>query len=196
HVLISVSLFFPTRCSSDLVILAIFMQDMLGFTAFESGLALLPGAIVVGIMNPITGRIFDQYGAKWLTFIGLFILVITKFMFTNLTTETTFTYIAVVNALRLLSVSMIIMPVTTAGLNQLPSRLIPHGTAMNNTMRQVAGAMGTALLVTVMTTTVRPDEGIDGMIHGVNMSFLVAGITAVIAFVLPFFVKKPSSNER
>src|SRR5699024_9653210 len=178
------------------VILPIFMQDMLGFTAFESGLALLPGAIVVGIMNPITGRIFDQYGAKWLTFIGLFILVITTFMFTNLTTETTFTYIAVVNALRLLSVSMIIMPVTTAGLNQLPSRLIPHGTAMNNTMRQVAGAMGTALLVTVMTTTVRPDEGIDGMIHGVNMSFLVAGITAVIAFVLPFFVKKPSSNER
>src|SRR5699024_12585256 len=66
-----------------------------GFTAFESGLALLPGAIVVGIMNPITGRIFDQYGAKWLTFIGLFILVITTFMFTNLTTETTFTYIAV-----------------------------------------------------------------------------------------------------
>src|SRR5699024_3927560 len=116
----------------------------------------------------------------------------TTFMFTNLTTETTFTYIAVVNALRLLSVSMIIMPVTTAGLNQLPSRLIPHGTAMNNTMRQVDGAMGTALLVTVMTTTVRPDEVIDSMMHIVHMSFLVDGITAVIDIVLPCFVNKTS----
>ncbi|HEX6595174.1 MAG TPA: DHA2 family efflux MFS transporter permease subunit [Bacillota bacterium] len=177
------------------VVLPIFMQDMLGFTAFESGLALLPGAIIVGMMNPITGKIFDRYGAKWLTFIGLFLLVITTFMFTVLSTETSFTYIAVVNALRLMSVSMVIMPVTTAGLNQLPPRLIPHGTAMNNTMRQVAGAVGTALLVTVMTTSRQPEAGVDGLIHGVNMSFVVAGITAVIAFLLSFFMKTPPPQK-
>ena len=48
------------------VILPILMQDMLGFTAFESGLMLLPGALLMGIMNPITGRLFDKFGARWL----------------------------------------------------------------------------------------------------------------------------------
>ena len=46
---------------------------------------------------------------------------------------------------------MVMMPVSTNGLNQLPRHLYPHGTAMNNTLNQVAGAIGTALLVTIMT---------------------------------------------
>lgn len=171
------------------VVLPLLMQNMLGFTAFESGLALLPGALLMGIMNPITGRIFDKFGAKWLSIIGLSILVITTFMFTNLSDQTSFTYLAVVNAVRMLGVAMVMMPVTTAGLNQLPPELIPHGTAMNNTMRQVAGAVGTALLVTVMTNNKIPGEGVNGLIHGVNVSFIVAGITAIIGLVLSFFIK-------
>lgn len=173
------------------VVLPLMMQNMLGFTALESGLALLPGALLMGIMSPITGRLFDKFGAKWLSIIGLAILVITTFMFAILTEETTFTYIAVVNAARMFGISMIMMPVTTAGLNQLPTKLIPHGTAMNNTMRQVAGSVGTALLVTVMTSNIIPDQGVSGMLHGVNISFIVAGIFAIIAFFMAFFIKKP-----
>ncbi|WP_042224379.1 MDR family MFS transporter [Oceanobacillus manasiensis] len=171
------------------VILPLLMQNMLGFTAFESGLMLMPGALLMGIMNPITGRLFDKFGARWLAIIGLSILVITTFMFTNLDEQTTFMYLTVVNVFRMIGVAMVMMPVTTAGLNQLPSNLIPHGTAMNNTMRQVSGAVGTALLVTVMTTTALPDQGVNGMIHGVNMSFIVAGITAIIGLILAFFLK-------
>ncbi|MFY9273452.1 MAG: DHA2 family efflux MFS transporter permease subunit, partial [Thermacetogeniaceae bacterium] len=126
------------------VILPIFMQNMLGFSAFESGLMLLPGAVIMGVMNPISGRLFDRFGARWLAITGLSILTVTTFMFTHLTTQTTFTYLAVTHALRMFGVSMVLMPVTTAGLNQLPTHLIPHGTAMNNTMRQIAGAVGTA----------------------------------------------------
>ncbi|WP_052158869.1 MDR family MFS transporter [Halobacillus sp. BBL2006] len=177
-------------------VLPILMQDMLGFTAFESGLMLLPGALIMGFMNPVTGRLFDKFGARWLAIIGLLILTITTFMFTNLTPQTTFTYLAVVNAVRMLGVAMVMMPVTTAGLNQLPQRLIAHGTAMNNTMRQVSGAVGTALLVTVMTTSARPSEGVSGFVHGVNVSFIVAGITAIIGLVLSFFIKNPKRAEQ
>jgi EmrB/QacA subfamily drug resistance transporter len=176
-------------------VLPILMQNMLGFTAFESGLMLLPGALIMGFMNPITGRIFDKFGAKWLAVTGLLLISVTTFMFTNLTPQTTFMYLATVNAVRMLGVAMVMMPVTTAGLNQLPNRLIPHGTAMNNTMRQVSGAIGTALLVTVMTTAAQPDRGVEGLIHGVNISFIVAGISAVVGLFLAFFVKdkKPKS---
>lgn len=171
------------------IIVPIFMQNMLGFSAMESGLALMPGAIIMGLMNPVTGRLFDKYGARWLSIIGLSILVVTTFMFAVFTSETTFMYIAVVNAIRMLGIAMVMMPVTTAGLNQLPTDLIPHGTAMNNTMRQMAGAVGTALLVTLMTNNAVPSEGVEGAIHGVNVSFFVAGVFAVIALVMAFFIK-------
>src|SRR5699024_5215441 len=72
------------------VVLPLYMQNMLGFTAFESGLALLPGAVIMGTMNPVTGKLFDKFGAKWLSIIGLSIVVITTFMFTVLTCETSF----------------------------------------------------------------------------------------------------------
>ncbi|MFD2042917.1 MDR family MFS transporter [Ornithinibacillus salinisoli] len=171
------------------VVLPLLMQNMLGFTAFESGLMLLPGALVMGFMNPITGRMFDKFGAKWLAIIGFSILTITTFMFTIITEQTTFTYLTVVNAFRMLAVAMVMMPVTTAGLNLLPNDLLPHGTAMNNTMRQIAGAVGTALLVSVMTSAAIPTEGVQGMIHGVNVSFVVAGITSAIGLVIAILIK-------
>lgn len=182
-------------------ILPIYMQNMHHFTALESGLMLLPGAIIMGLMSPITGRIFDKVGAKGLSILGLSIVTITTFMFTNLTTTTSFTYLTFVYAIRMLGVAMVMMPVTTAGLNQLPPHLIPHGTAMSNTMRQVAGAIGTALLVTVMTNNAldKSEQNTDPnmMVHGVNASFVLATIIAFIGVILSFFIKKthPVKNK-
>lgn len=176
------------------VIMPIFMQDMLGFTAMESGLAIMPGAIVMGLMSPITGRLFDLYGGRWLAVTGILITVITTYMFTNLTVDTTFFYMATVNMFRMFGISMVLMPVTTAGLNSLETRLIAHGTAMNNTMRQVAGSVGTALLVTIMTTKSIPEKGIQGLITGVNASFIAATLFATIALILAFFIKDPQRD--
>ncbi|TWT01960.1 DHA2 family efflux MFS transporter permease subunit [Planomicrobium sp. CPCC 101079] len=178
-------------------ILPIYMQNMHGFTALESGLMLLPGAILMGVMNPISGKIFDAVGGKWLAIVGLSIVTVTTFQFSVLTTATTFTYLTVVNALRMAGVAMVMMPVTTAGLNQLPERLIPHGTAMSNTMRQVSGSIGTALLVTIMTSTaLNPEQyGMEGLVRGVNISFIVAGILSGIGVVMAFFLKRPVPEE-
>ncbi|WP_174616122.1 MDR family MFS transporter [Virgibacillus ihumii] len=177
-------------------VLPLLMQNMLGYTALESGLMLLPGALLMGLMNPITGRLFDKFGARWLAIIGLTIITVTTFMFSILTAETSFMYLTIVNAIRMFGVAMVMMPVTTAGLNHLPMDLIPHGTAMNNTMRQVSGAVGTALLVTVMTNNMIPNEGVQGMVHGVNVSFIVAGISAIIGLALSFFIcnSRPQST--
>ncbi|MCF3941964.1 MDR family MFS transporter [Oceanobacillus alkalisoli] len=171
------------------IVLPLYMQTMLGFSAFESGLALLAGAIIQGLLNPITGRMFDRFGARWLAVSGMLILTVSTFMFAVLTPETSFTYIAVTHALRMVSISMVMMPVTTAGLNVLPMDLISHGTAVNNTLRQVSGSIGTALPITIMTTFTIPEEGIEGMIHGVNISFVFAGIISLIGFIMSFYIK-------
>ncbi|MGI2328081.1 MDR family MFS transporter [Planococcus sp. YIM B11945] len=178
-------------------ILPIYMQVMHGFTALESGLMLLPGAILMGIMNLVSGKIFDSFGGKWLAIAGLIIVTISSFQFTVLTAATSFTYLAIINAGRMLGVAMVMMPVMTAGLNQLPEHLIPHGTAMSNTVRQVSGSIGTALLVTVMTTTALDPRqyGVEGLVHGVNNVFIAAGILSAVGVVMAFFLKKPVLTE-
>ncbi|ARK20682.1 MULTISPECIES: MDR family MFS transporter [Sporosarcina] len=178
------------------VILPLFMQTMLGFSAFHSGLMLLPGAIVMGVMNPVTGTLFDKYGAKWLLLTGFVILTITTFVFANLTEETTFAYLATLNAVRMFGISMVMMPSTTLGLNELPNRLISHGTAMNNTFRQMSGSIGTAVLVTVMVTTEINNGTVAGQIHGVNMSFFVAGWISVVGLILAILIKDPRKRNK
>ena len=180
-------------------ILPIYMQVMAGFTAFESGMMMLPGAILMGILSPFVGRIFDRIGAKWLLTIGLLIMTVTTLFFTNLTEHTSFAYLTIAFAVRMIGIAMVSMPATTASLNVLPKRLIPHGTAMTNTMRQVAASIGTAFLITVMTLTAKDPSvhGIKGLIHGVNIAFYVATAITFIAFIFSFFIKdqKPIREE-
>lgn len=178
------------------VVLPFYMQTMLGFTAFQSGITLLPGALLLGILSPITGKLFDRFGIKWLAIIGFTILIVTTWIFANFTSETTITFIATMHAIRMAGLSMVMMPVTTAGLNVLPPKYLPHGTAMSNTMRQVGGAIGTALLITIMTTSSIPSEGIEGMVRGVNISFLFLTFLVAIGFGLtPFLEKRESDVE-
>lgn len=172
------------------IILPLYMQNMIGFSALKSGLVLLPGAVIMGVSNPITGFLFDKFGGKWLARGGLLLLSVTTFFFTNLSEDTTFVYLATLNGIRMISIAMVMMPMTTLALNQLPRDLIPHGTAMNNTFRQIAGSVGTAVLVTIMSTAATPGEGATGMIHGVNISFFVAAIAAIGGFVLSFKLRE------
>lgn len=135
-----------------MILLPIYLQNIRGFTAFESGLMLLPGAIIMGIMSPIAGAIFDKIGARWLAVVGLTITVITTWQFSHLSMTTTYSHILVLYVLRMFGMSFLMMTVMTEGLNQLPRHLAAHGTAASNTARQVAGSIGTAFLVTVMST--------------------------------------------
>lgn len=174
-----------------MLMLPVYMQTMAGYTATESGLMLLPGAVIMGLMSPVTGRVFDRFGAKWLAVIGFALLAAGTLFFTVLTPTTSFAYLTIFNAIRMFGTAMVIMPVTTAALNELPQRMIPHGSALNNTMRQVAASVGTAVLVTVMTGTALDPatHGVQGAIHGVNIAFIVAGSVAVVGFIGAFFIR-------
>ncbi|ANC78708.1 multidrug MFS transporter [Fictibacillus phosphorivorans] len=175
-------------------IIPLFMQNMRDFTAFEAGLALLPGALITGLLSPITGRLFDKFGARWLAIIGLTIITGSSFAFATLSPSTSFTFLTVMYGVRMFGLAMVMMPVATAGLNRLPKRLIPHGAAMDNTMKMIAASVGTAILVTVMTTTaetaaVRPEISHPDM-YGANMAFIVVSVLSLIGLVISFFIKE------
>ena len=136
--------------------------------------------------------------------------------------DTTYEYLLLIYSVRSVGMSMVFMPVSTNGLNQLPRRLYPHGTAMNNTLNQVAGAIGTALMVTLMTTyansrakelsatamqniTGQPTDTalaqmqdqimMQATLDGINFSFLVSAGIAFVALVLSFFMKRATPME-
>lgn len=177
----------------------LFMQRMREFSAFQAGLALLPGALISGFMAPIVGRIFDKIGARWLVIIGLTIMTASSFTFTTLSPSTTMTYITVLYGIRMFGLSMVMMPVATAALNQLPKRLIPHGAAVDNTMKMIAASVGTAILVTVMTTTAEAAKQLPDIanpdIHGANIAFMVITILSLAALLLSFFIKNNKHEE-
>jgi EmrB/QacA subfamily drug resistance transporter len=142
-----------------MILLPIYLQNIRGYSALQSGLLLLPGAIVMGIMSPIAGSLFDKIGARPLAVIGLAITVITTFGFTSLSMSTSYFHIMFLYVMRMFGMSFIMMTVMTEGLNQLPRHLASHGTAASNTARQVAGSIGTAFLVTIMSTRMNVHYG-------------------------------------
>ncbi|SET09255.1 drug resistance transporter, EmrB/QacA subfamily [Paenibacillus sp. NFR01] len=197
---------------ADMMLLPLYLQNARGYTALESGLLMLPGALVMGFLMPVTGKLFDRFGAKWLAVSGMVVTIVATLGFINLTDSTSYTYLVLMSTMRRIGMALLMMPVQTAGLNQLPKRLNAHGTAITNTVRQVAGAIGTSLLVTVMTnrtTTHMKDMmasggkaglsqaqlGQEAMIQGINDAYLVIIGIGIVGLLLTFFIKKVSQKS-
>ncbi|MGG0236974.1 DHA2 family efflux MFS transporter permease subunit [Bacillus rhizoplanae] len=134
-----------------MLLLPIYLQNIRGFTPIVSGLLLLPGSLIMGMMGPFSGKLFDKYGIRPLAIFGLLLTTYATYQFTHLTLETPSIQIMIDYIIRSFGMSFIMMPIMTAGMNALPRQLISHGTATQNTAKQVAGSIGTALLITIMT---------------------------------------------
>ncbi|WP_432363470.1 DHA2 family efflux MFS transporter permease subunit [Sporosarcina sp. UB5] len=202
---------------SGMILTPLYVQEVRGISPFEAGILMLPGAVLMGIMSPITGRLFDKYGARILALIGLSITVITTYYLSRLELHTGYYYLMALYTIRLFGMSMVMMPIMTNGLNQLPMKSNPHGTAMNNTLQQVSGAIGSAILLTIMTnrmeksgeslfqdavasgkmptdkvelSTMQHEIGLKAMLDGINHAFFIATFIAVAAWILTLFIKR------
>lgn len=187
------------------MILPMYIQTVLGRSAMDSGMILLPGAIMMGIMSPITGRIFDHIGARRLAMTGMLLLTIGTAFFLSISATTPILWIIVVYAIRMFGLTMVTMPVTTTGINALPFSLISHGTAANNTLRQVAASMGTAVLISVYSSVSKwnlpshalltkaplqyKDAATTATLTGYHMAFVVSLIFCAFGFGLSCFLK-------
>ncbi|KAF0820933.1 MULTISPECIES: DHA2 family efflux MFS transporter permease subunit [unclassified Cytobacillus] len=215
----AISIVIAVAMFSAMILMPIYVQTIRGISPIDSGLLMLPGAIVMGIMSPITGKLFDKYGARVLAVIGLTITVVTSFYFSRISMTTAYSTLVLLYTFRMFGMSMVMMPVMTNGLNQLPPINNPHGTAMNNTLQQVSGAIGSALLITVMnnrtkekaeelaadtlanmSASAQPSAQAaadiqrqimnEAMLNGINFTFFISALIAVIALILAFFIKR------
>lgn len=191
---------------STMILLPIFLQQGLGYSPFRVGLIMLPGGILMGIMSPITGRLFDRFGAKWLALIGLGLMAATLLYFAFITARTPYFMIMICNTILMLGISMLMMPVMTNALNHLPRPLYPHGTAIISTLQQVSGAIGTALLVAVMTTRSTqyiekaiasaandPALSLMAMTAGMRAAFLLAFGLVILAWIVSLKINRKTT---
>ncbi|AVK98723.1 DHA2 family efflux MFS transporter permease subunit [Lysinibacillus sphaericus] len=205
---------------SGMILTPAYVQSIRGIEPFEAGLMMLPGALAMGIMSPITGKLFDKFGPRILAIIGLTITTMATFGLTKLAMDSSYTFIVSMYTIRMFGMSMVMMPIMTNGLNQLPQMMNPHGTAINNTLQQVAGAIGSAVLVTFMNNRTKStaedliaeakahaaQSGVaptaeqmqqmkeqimqTALLDGITHSFLIATFVTVLALILAFFLKR------
>ena len=132
-----------------LFLLPIYMQSIRGYSPMQAGMLSLPMAIVTGIMMPISGSLFDKFGAKWLTTIGISVLAGASYLLSKLTLDTSYTSIIMIMMVRGLGMGMSMMPAQAAGMNSIPKNQSSKATALSNTVRQLSGSIGIAILTTV-----------------------------------------------
>lgn len=184
---------------ASMTLLPMFLQTVLLVTAFKSGLVMLPGSIVSGIMGPVAGKLFDKLSPKTIIIPGIGLVAGAMWLFKGINPETTLTQIILMHSLLMIGL-MFVMTAQTYGLNQLTPELYPHGTALFNTLSQVAGAIGTAVFISKMssgttqymensTNPMDPAEKLNGLTSGFQGAFTLGFILVVVALVLSLFLK-------
>lgn len=132
-------------------VLPLFLQNVRGYTAMQAGLIMFPSAIVVGILMPLSGKLFDKFGAKPVVIPGLIILAISSYDLAIATSmNSSEGTIVFITCMRSIGLGLALMPISTAGMNAIPTQLVPGASALNNTIRQIAGALSVTIMSTVI----------------------------------------------
>lgn len=176
------------------LVLPLYLQRVHGLSALQSGLLLLPGALLEGLMSPISGRLYDKYGIKTISLIGFAIVAIGTLPMLFFTPQTSLVIVAASYAFRIIGIATVMMPTFTEGINALSPKLSVHGNAASSTVRQIAGSLGTAILMMLVSfgTQIGSSEhlsNVNQLNHGYWFSFLVAFLMAILGFILSLRLK-------
>jgi DHA2 family lincomycin resistance protein-like MFS transporter len=168
------------------ILLPLYLQEIRGLKSLETGLALLPGGLAMGLLGPFIGRLFDKVGPLPLTVTGSVLMVASLWQFSLLDAGTPVGWIIALHVALSLGLALLFTPAFTTGLNPLPPHLYSHGSAIMSTLQQVAGAAGTALLVSIYAVVAAGA----GIVAGMHAAFLAAAVIALAAVVLAAMMRK------
>ncbi|NUT71466.1 MDR family MFS transporter [Pseudarthrobacter sp. C4D7] len=168
------------------ILLPLYLQEVRGLGSLETGLALLPGGLAMGLLGPVIGRAFDKVGPLPLTLTGSILMVVALWQFSMLDAGTPVGWIITLHVGLSFGLALLFTPAFTTGLNPLPPHLYSHGSAIMSTTQQVAGAAGTALLVSIFAVV----SAASGLVAGMSAAFMTATVIALAAVVLSAMMRK------
>jgi DHA2 family multidrug resistance protein len=132
------------------LLVPVFLQSYRGLGAAETGLITMFQALAMLPMMPLVGRLADRFGVRTLLLVGLPLVAISMWQFSNLGMDTSDTQLRLWLAARGVTMGLVMMPAMTAALNTVPVELTSRGSSLTNVMRQVFGSFGTAIFVTLL----------------------------------------------
>ncbi|MCC3279431.1 DHA2 family efflux MFS transporter permease subunit [Arthrobacter sp. zg-Y40] len=182
-----------------LIVLPLYLQNVLGLTTLQTGLLLLPGGVVMAILSPVVGNLFDRFGPRPLVIPGAVLLSAALWGMTMLTDETPVGVVILLHCLLNAGLGFIFTPLFTSALGSLDKSLYSHGSAIINTLQQLAGAAGTAVFITLMTTgttTALADgaSAVSAAASGVHTAFFWGAVVSLVAVAASLFVRRPTNE--
>ncbi|MSR99704.1 multidrug efflux MFS transporter [Arthrobacter sp. BL-252-APC-1A] len=180
-----------------LIVLPLYLQNVLGLSALNTGLLLLPGGVVMAILSPIVGRLYDRVGPRPLVVPGALVLSTALWGMTLLDQDTPVALVIALHCLLNAGLGFIFTPLFTSSLGSLHRSLYSHGSAILNTLQQLAGAAGTAVFITLMTTGTASalSEGaaaVPAAAAGVHTAFFWGAVVSLGALAVSFLVRRPA----
>ena len=182
--------------SSVTVILPMYIQTDRGYSATMSGLVMLPGAIGTAIAQFLGGRLLDRWGARPVALTGCSVLCLGTVALSMVGSGTWIGLVSICQFVRQIGMGFTLMPLTTWSLNNLAPKDVSAGSAVTNTARQIAGAVGAPILVIVMDsiTTLRhaalgggPSTQVASNIFGIQWALRISALICLGMVLLVYF---------
>lgn len=182
------------------ILLPIYLQQVRGIGALQTGLMLLPGGLVMGLLGRQVGKLYDRHGPRGLTLIGSVLLVMSMWRLSTIDLATPIWMLIAIHVLMSVGLAFLFTPGFTTALNPLPPHLYSHGSAILSTLQQVAGAAGTALLVAIYSgrTAALQATGAgtaNAALGGIQLAFSVGALISISTIVLAAFMHNAKRSE-
>ena len=186
--LVLMSVAFMTMLGA-MILLPLYLQNVRGLSPLETGLLVMPGGLAMGLLGPTVGRVFDRFGGRVLVVPGSIGIVVSLAGFSQVSLTMPYWQVLALHVVMMVSLAATFTPVFTLGLGALPMHLYSHGSSILGTLQQVAAALGTALVVTVMSarTTQLVADGAavaSAQLSGMKVAFVIATALAVVTIVV------------
>ncbi|NKE58782.1 multidrug efflux MFS transporter [Lentzea sp. PSKA42] len=178
----------------SMILLPLYLQNLRGLSPLQTGLLLMPGGLAMGLLGPTVGKLYDRFGSRPLVLPGSIGMVLSLAGFTQVSMTMPYWQVLALHALLMVSLAATFTPIFTLGMGALPPHMYPHGSSILGTLQQVAAALGTALVVTVMSARAGQlvadgAAAASAQLSGMKLAFVVATVlaaaTIVVAAMLP-----------
>ncbi|WP_322936675.1 MDR family MFS transporter [Nocardioides bizhenqiangii] len=173
----------------SMILLPLYLQNLRGLTELQTGLLVMPGGLAMGLLGPQVGKVYDRFGSRPLVIPGSIGMVVALAALSRIGADTPYWMILGVHVVLMACLAAIFTPVFTLGLGDLPPQLYSHGSSLLGTLQQVAGAVGTAVLVVVMenrSESLAASGSTQGeaFVGGLQWAFVVGAVIGVAVIVL------------
>ena len=178
-----------------IILLPIYLVQVLGFDTLGTGLLLLPGGLLMGLLAPFVGRLYDRIGPSPLIIPAIIIVSAVLWAMTLLGTDTWWPAILIGHLVMSVGFAFLFGPLFTTSLSSVPPQLYSHGSALLGSIQQVAGAAGVALFVALMSAqtaalTAAGAPALEALSAGIRTAFVVGASISLLAVIAAFFVRR------